>query len=328
MAKEFLVSTADVAFRINGALAFTGKTALNTSISVSEQDKEIAGGKGSKLLFKYKFGRRLSCSLELVDWNLAYIAANVGTTIFSGLKDVFVIGECVQLTAGVGTLAKTPVGNVHVEKADGTIVDVKPVGSTITVGSADAKVTVTYQYNTDVKRITIDATTTPSLGELILSADKFSNATGKTGEVQIVVPSFQLNGTFDITLQSDSATTTKVDGDALAVEGATCADGAFVYAYITEIPLTTTSAAVAEISASPSVVNVEVAGTKTLTVIGIKGGMYANVALAASACTFVSGTPGTATVNAAGLVTGVASGTAYITVTYNGITDIVKVVVA
>ena len=31
--KDFLVSTADVAFLVNGQLAFTGTTSLNTSIS-------------------------------------------------------------------------------------------------------------------------------------------------------------------------------------------------------------------------------------------------------------------------------------------------------
>ena len=43
--KDFLVSTADVAFYVNDQLAFTGTTSLNTSLSVSMEDQEITGGK-------------------------------------------------------------------------------------------------------------------------------------------------------------------------------------------------------------------------------------------------------------------------------------------
>ena len=116
--KDFLVSTADVAFLVNGQLAFTGTTSLNTSISVSMEDQEITGGKGNKTLYKYKYGRKLAPSIEMAEWNLAYIAANVGSTVFEGLKDVFAVAECVTLTNGVGTLNKVPTGKVFVEKAD------------------------------------------------------------------------------------------------------------------------------------------------------------------------------------------------------------------
>lgn len=326
MAKEFLVSTADVAFRIGNSLAFTGKTSLNTSLNVTMQDTEISGGKGSKLLYKYKYGRRLALTIEQAEWSLAFIAANVGTNIFTGLKDVFVIGECVTLTSGVGTLLKTPVGAVHVEKSDGTIVNVTPTGTSITVGSSNEKVHVTYQYNTDVRRVTIDADSTPLLGEMILSADRFSNGTGKTGEVQIVVPSFQVSGNFDVNLEATGATTTAISGDALAVEGETCADGN-VYAYITEIPISATTVPVADISATPSIVSLVVGATRNITVVGIKGGMYSNVAIENADCTFVSDTTAKATVSSSGVITAVAAGTALITVTYNGIKDVISVTV-
>lgn len=123
--KDFLVSVADVAFYVDGALAFTGTTALNTSISVSMEDQEVAAGKGAKTLFKYKYGRKLSPTIEMADWNLSYIAANTGSQIATALRDVCAIAECVTLTKGVGTLAHEPVagGKVYVEKEDGTIVE-------------------------------------------------------------------------------------------------------------------------------------------------------------------------------------------------------------
>lgn len=324
--KDFLVSTADVAFIHNGMLAFTGTTSLNTSISVSMEDQEITGGKGNKTLYKYKYGRKLAPSIEMAEWNLAYIAANVGSTIFEGLKDVFAVAECVTLTKGVGTLAKTPTGKVFVEKNDGSTVEVTPVGSTITVGNEDDNVSVTYQYSTNVKRVTIDAESTPMVGELVLTADKHNNLKGKVGEVQIDVPSFQLSGTFDISLEASGNTTTKLDGDALCVEGASCSDGS-VYAYISEIESVESTVTVSDIAATPAVMNLAVDEEKSLTVVGIKGGLYSNVGIDVADCVIASDDSATATV-ADGVVKGVAAGTTYINIEYKGIKDVIKVTVA
>lgn len=324
--KDFLVSTADVAFIVNGVLAFTGTTSLNTSISVSMEDQEIAGGKGNKTLYKYKYGRKLAPSIEMAEWNLAYIAANVGSSIFEGLKDVFAVAECVTLTGGVGTLKKEPVGKVFVEKTDGSKIEVTPVGSTITVGNADDVVTVTYRYNTNVQRVTIDAESSPMVGELILTADKHNNLKGKVGEVQIDVPSFQLSGTFDISLEASGNTTTKLDGDALAVDGASCSDGS-VYAYITEIPSVESAVTVADIAATPAIMNLAVDETKAITIVGIKGGLYSNVGIDVADCVISSDAPETATVTD-GIVKGISAGTTYINISYGEIKDVIKVVVA
>ena len=324
--KDFLVSTADVAFLVNGQLAFTGTTSLNTSISVSMEDQEITGGKGNKTLYKYKYGRKLAPSIEMAEWNLAYIAANVGSTVFEGLKDVFAVAECVTLTNGVGTLNKVPTGKVFVEKADGTTAEVEPVGSTITVGDLNGKVLATYQYNTTVKRVTIDAESTPLVGELVMTADKHNNKKGKVGEVQIDIPSFQLSGTFDISLEASGTTTTKLDGDALAVEGASCTDGS-VYAYITEVPSVASSVAVNDLAVTPAVINIAVNEEKKLNIIGIKGGLYSNVSIDAKDCVITSDDSLTATVTN-GVVKGVKTGTTYINVSYGEVKDVVKVTVA
>lgn len=324
--KDFLVSTADVAFFVNDVLAFTGTTSLNTSISVSMEDQEITGGKGNKTLYKYKYGRKLAPSIEMAEWNLAYIAANVGSTVFEGLKDVFAVAECVTLTNGVGTLKKTPVGKVFVEKADGSTVEITPVGSTITVGDINGTVLATYQYNTSVKRVTIDAESTPFVGRLVMSADKHNNKKGKVGEVQIEVPSFQLNGTFDISLEASGTTTTKLEGDALAVDGASCSDGS-VYAYISEIPSIASTVAINDLAVTPAVIEIAVNEEKKLNIIGIKGGLYSNVSIDAKDCVISSDDASTATVTN-GVVKGIQAGTTYINVSYGEVKDVVKVTVA
>lgn len=324
--KDFLVSTADVAFMVNGQLAFTGTTSLNTSISVSMEDQEITGGKGNKTLYKYKYGRKLAPSIEMAEWNLAYIAANAGSKIMEDAKDVFAVAELVSLENGAGTLSKTPVGEVFVELSDGSTCTVMPEGDKITVENAGDAVRATYRYNATVKHLTIDAESTPLVGELILTADKHNNLTGKVGEVQIDVPSFQLSGTFDISLEASGSTTTKLDGDALAVEDANCKTGP-VYAYITEIPSVEAAVLVSEIAATPADMNLAVGDTKQISVVGIKGGMYSNVGIDAAACTFTSDKEDVATV-VNGEVSAVSAGEAQITVAYGDIQDIVTVTVA
>lgn len=321
--KDFIVSTADVAFFVNDMLAFTGTTSLNTSIAVSMEDQEITGGKGNKVLYKYKYGRKLAPSIEMAEWNLGYLAANVGSTIFEGLKDVFSVAECVTLKNGTGSLKKVPVGKVYVEKPDGSTVEVTPDGSTITIGESNDSVLATYQYSTNVKRVTVDTQSAPFIGRLVLSADKHNNKKGKVGEVQIEIPSFQLNGTFDISLEAGGNTTTKLDGDALAVEGACCSDGS-VYAYISEIPSAESAVAVTEIAATPAVLNLKVNETQPVHIIGIKGGLYSNVSIDASDCVITAKDTAIATVEN-GVVTGVASGTTYVNVAYGDIKDVILV---
>lgn len=324
--KDFLVSTADVAFIVNGTLAFTGTTSLNTSISVSMEDQEVTGGKGNKTLYKYKYGRKLAPSIEMAEWKLDFIAANAGSNISEELKDVFSVAECVTLTNGIGTLGKTPVGKVFVEKADGTKMEVVPTGSTITIGNLNDTVTVTYQYNTVVKSITIDAESSPMVGELVLTADKHNSLKGKVGEVQIYIPAFQLSGTFDISLEAGGTTTTKLDGDALAVDGVSCADGA-VYAYINEIPSVESSIVVSDIAATPSVLSLAVGDTSAFTIVGIKGGLYSNVGIEPADCVITSDDAAIATVSN-GIVTAVSAGNTFINIAYGDIKDVIRVTVS
>ncbi len=324
--KDFVVSTADVAFYHNGVLAFTGNTSINTSIAVSMEDAEITGGKGNKTLYKYKYGRKVAPSIEMAEWKLPYIAANLGSPIVEGLKDVYSVAECVTLSKGVGILKKVPAGKVFIEKADGSTMEIMPTGSTILVGNEDGTVNATYQYNTNVKSVTINASTAPMIGELVLTAERHNNQKGKVGELQIDIPSFQLSGTFDITLEAGGSATTKLDGDALAVPGISCSDG-FVYGYITEIPSEESAIQVSEIAASPAIASLEPNDTKQITVIGIKGGLYSNTNIDTDECTITSDDPAVATVTG-GIITGVATGNTLINIDYNGIKDVIKVVVS
>lgn len=332
-AKNFLVSTADFALYYNDILACTGTTNLNTSIEVSMQEQNVNAGKGNKLVYSYKYGRELIATLEAADWKLEYIAANVGSKITEGLSDVYKLSECVQIINGIGVLPTTPIGDVAVELNNGMIVTVTPDTTTIDLtkyGVENESIKATYQYNRIAKTISIDVDTSPNVYKLVLDADKHNNQLGKVGSVQVIIPSYQPSGNFTMNFTPDGVSSTNIDGKALAVDGETCSDGSSVYAYIKEFDETEKAMTVTEIAATPAKISVSATGTdktETISVIGLKGEMYSPIKIDNKDCEFVSDTPATATVNENGVVTAVATGTAKITVTYNGISDEVDVTV-
>lgn len=335
-AKNFLVSTADFAYYVDDILACTGTTNLNTSLEVSMEEQDVNAGKGNKLVYSFKYGRQLSATLEAADWKLEYLAMAVGTKIAEGITDVYQLGECVILTSGIGVLSKTPIGDVAVELPNGSIVTITPEEQTIDLtayGLTAEKdsVKATYRYNKMAKTLIIDAETNPMCGRLVLDADRCNNRLGKVGSVQIIVPSYQLNGNFNIEFTPDGVTSTSLEGKALAVEGDTCKDGS-VYAYIKEFDEIEKAISVVEIAATPATINLdssELGKTATISVIGLKGSLYSPIELDNKDCTFVCDATEYATVGEKdGVVTPVATGTAKITVTYGELSDEVEVVVA
>ena len=333
--KNFLVSTADFALYYNDILACTGTTSLNTSVEVSMQEQNVNAGKGNKLVYSFKYGRELNVTLEAANWDLRYVAANTGSKITEGLTDVYKLGECVQLTGGIGVLSTTPIGQVAVELGDGNIITVDSDDTSIDLtafGLTNESVKATYQYNKVAKSITIDADTAPGVFRLVLDAERHNNRVGKVGSIQIIVPSYQPSGNFTMNFTPDGVTSTNIDGKALAVEGDTCADGSAVYAYVKEFDETASAVSVTEIAATPATINLDhsdTSTTATISVIGLKGALYAPIELNNADCTFTSDHPEYATVgDHDGVVTAVAAGTVKITVTYDGKTDKVDVVVA
>ena len=333
--KNFLVSTADFALYYNDILACTGTTNLNTSVEVSMQEQNVNAGKGNKLVYSFKYGRELNVTLEAANWDLRYVAANTGSKITEGLTDVYKLGECVQLTGGIGVLSTTPIGQVAVELGDGNIITVDSNDTSIDLtafGLTNESVKATYQYNKVAKSITIDADTAPGVFRLVLDAERHNNRVGKVGSIQIIVPSYQPSGNFTMNFTPDGVTSTNIDGKALAVEGDTCADGSAVYAYVKEFDETASAVSVTEIAATPATINLDhsdTSTTATISVIGLKGALYAPIELNNADCTFTSDHPEYATVgDHDGVVTAVAQGQAKITVTYDGKTDEVDVVVA
>lgn len=330
-AKNFLVSTADFALFYNDILCCTGTTNLNTSIEVSMEEQNVNAGKGNKLIYSFKYGRELNVTLEAADFKLEYLAANVGNDIKVQLDNMYKIAECVTIKNGIGTLPATPIGDVAVELENGSIITVKPTGSTIDLsdkGITSGTVNVTFKFSNNSKTIIIDADTAPRVYKLVLDADKHNNRLGKVGSIQIEIPSYQPSGNFNMEFTPDGVSSTNIDGKALAVDGDTCESGSAVYAYIREFDDTASAISVSDIAVTPAVFSLEVDKTQDLSVIGLRGGAYSTIAIDNADCTFAAKDSSIATVSESGVVTGVAAGTTTIEITYEGVKDIVEVTVA
>ena len=329
-AKDFLVSTADFAAYYNGVLACTGTTNLNTSIEVSMQEQNVNAGKGNQLIYSYKYGRELAVNLEAANWDIRYIAMQTGSQITEGLEDVYKLGECIQITNGIGVLKSTPIGDVAVELSNGLIITVTPEATTIDLtkyGVEKEVVKATYMYNKIAKSITIDSETSPFVYELVLSADKHNNRLGKVGTVQVIIPSFQPSGNFTMSFTPDGVSSTSIEGKALSVEGDSCSDGSAVYAYVKEFDETEKAMTVTEIAATPASIDLKTGNTQEISVVGLKGALYSPIQLENTDCEFVCDAPEIATVDESGVVTAVSEGSTKVTITYSGISDEIEVTV-
>jgi hypothetical protein len=327
---QALVSVADVAFfdTTSGAFLGEGLALTNSSLVQEVQAMEQRGGYLNALLFNIKHSKNVTVEIESATFKMEYLAFQTGTPIITGLDNVYKFDECVTFTNGTGVVSGTPVGNVFVRMPNGTIATVTPTGSTVNTGesSFNGQANVMYQYNTNVQKVTIDTKTQPLTVKAVLKVHAFSQEK-EIGTYEITVPRLKFNGSINLNLASDAVSTFGLGGTALEIAD-DC--GSSYYAEVKFIPLDDADlTAVVALCASPNTYSFSLAGTKTatVTILGIRNGVYANTILANAEVTFVSAAPATATVNSAGLITGVAQGSTTITATYQGLQEIISVTV-
>ena len=122
-------------------------------------------------------------------------------------------------------------------------------GQTATASGVVSGTTYCVKYftnNSSLETITVDANIIPKEYTLVMNADLFLGdkpddpTTGtRVGYVEIIVPRFQLNGVMDLNLTMAGASTTPLDGEALATYDANsgCTAGAY-YAIINKVAST------------------------------------------------------------------------------------------
>lgn len=327
-----LVSVADVLFfnPTTGDYMGEGLALTNSTITQEVQSIEQRGGYLNALLFDIKHSKNVTVELESATFKMEYLAFQTGTPIVTDLDGIYKFDECVSFTAGKGSTAETPLGNVYVRMPNGTVKSITPTGKAIDIGMANfnGKLQVVYKYNKEVDKITIDTKTQPLLVKAVMRVHVLSQD-GVEGFLEITIPRLKFNGSISLNLTSDAVSTFGIGGT--AQEYATDC-GKSYYADVKYISTTEeTVIPVESIVASPNVLNLTLGGqfaSATANVIGVRSLPYSNVTLDNSKLTFTSSAKDVADVTADGVITGKKTGNAEITVAYEGLQDIIKVTVA
>ncbi len=337
MANEFLVSVADVIGRdtSTGNVLFRGKANLNSSFTMTTQKTEVRGGINNPLLYTYYHDRAVEVKIESATFDKSLWALNAGTTVVNDTVTV-VKTESVTLSSGSGTLTETPTSNVGVIFDSGAIQTVTPVGTDIYVsGGGSQSVTAVYDYSETLVDQVVGYTVNPPTGVELIMTSEIRNASGtKVYDLQIDIPAFNISGNYTLALNANGVSTQSFDGTAAET---THADGNYYYK-VNWIPATSAVPPVTAIAAIPTTLSFSAAtapDTGQITVMGIRGGTYANITLTTassyvrtSGCSTITVGTGTGVVTATSAVN--AGDTALITATYydatsGSLTDTVNV---
>lgn len=325
-----LVSVADVLFfnPTTGDYMGEGLALTNSTLTQEVQSIEQRGGYLNALLFDIKHSKNITVELESATFKMEYLAFQTGIPIFSGASSVYKFDECVSFTNGVGATKDTPLGNVFVRMPNGMVKKFKPTGKNVDIGMSEftGSLQVVYQYSEEVDQVTIDTKTQPLTVKAVMRVHVISQD-GVEGYIQITIPRLKFNGSITLNMTSDAVSTFSLAGT--AQEYATdCGE-----AYYADVKYVASSeeavTPVEDIVASPNVLTFSLAGVKTATanVIGVRSAPYSNVTLDNSKLTFKSSDEEKVSVTQAGVITGLQEGTVNVTVSYEGLQDIITVTV-
>ena len=335
MAKKFLVSTADVyGYDSSDNLLFTGKTMLDTSMEVSLQNQDVRAGQGNQLQYVFYHSPEMAITVNEAQFSLEFIALNAGTVITTG-KDVWT-EETVTVASGAGSVTGTPLavqgttvyGWVTID--EDTVERVTFSGSSFTLSDPTISQDVCVRYyanNAAARSVTIYADMLPSNIRLVLEAKLASSdsTTNQIGKVQIEVPKASMTGAFTLNMTPDSVSQTPLSIRVLASSASSvgCAANRPVYATISEIiDDANWYDHVIGLSIYGGDFSLEVGATETLSIYAVPGDGSAPFLAPVADLTFASSDDQKVIVSSAGVVTGVAAGSATVKVSITADTTI------
>jgi len=330
MANQFLVSVANAILRDpnTGNALLYGKANITSSFTMSMAATEVRGGINNPLLYVYYHDKKLEIKIEEAIFDKVLLGLNAGGLVQNGVVTVTQT-DCLVLSSGSATLSTTPTSNVTVFLPDGTSQTVVPAVNVITVsGGGSQKVDAVYTTTINADQVTVQTTTPPSVVDATLIAEIRDNTGVVTDYLQIQIPRFQVSGNYTLAFAANGVSNQALDGMALAVASTDCASGEY-YAKATWIPVAGTTIPISSIAAVPSTITFSagnVPATRNISVLGIRGGIYANANITTTSSFVATGVIGPITV---GLHTGVvtaavgtsASAAASIAVTYYDVTN-------
>jgi len=240
---------------VGRALLFKGdtlfadcRTLTDSSISIGVTAEDVRGGEGNALFGRYFHDSSFSLKLTDAMFNLDYIAANTGAVKTSG-GNTFAYETLTSNSSGAITLSATPVpvvtgGTAYVyyrkSSENGDMDKIAANGTTVEGLDASTEYCVMYRKNVDGETITINSQFIPDTLHAVLTVALYSGdscnpeSATKAGEVVIDIPRLQLSGAQEISMTATGASSTPLEGNALA-SGCTGCDGRSIYATITKV---------------------------------------------------------------------------------------------
>lgn len=314
------------------ALILTSKTLTEEGLNFSSTAEEARGGAGNALLGKYYHDSTFGLTLTDQLFDLQYLALNCGGSI-QAASDVMTNEQITIAVANTITVAQTPVAfNGAVigwakksNESDSAYRLITFTGKTATLESANVGdiYCVKYFYNNLSARkfivntayipATVHAIATFPLFKSGTSSDQFTSSS-QIGEIQIDVPSFQLEGAQELSLTSGGISTASLNGSALATYSGNggCSDGGF-YAIVTEVLYgKSVFDNVVSLAVADSDIDLTVGETQAIKVYAIYSDGTVPSIVDNALLTFTSSDDAIALVDASGVVTAKATGSANI----------------
>lgn len=339
MANKFIlagVGTIQLFDPSSGDLIVTSKTLTESGISFSVTEEEIRAGLANAKIGSYFHDSAMKLTLTDALFSLQYLALTTGSTITVG-SNVMTQEQVVLDEANKVVVSETPqnfytlgtIGWVTVAgRDDYRKVEFDPITKTASVDLPQGTTVCVKYIKRDVsaEQFTVNSDFIPSQCYALLTLPLFKAGTdnvtsytssSKVGEVQVEIPNFivGVEGQ-ELSLTSSGASTTSLSGSALVTytgnEG--CNDSGY-YAKLKQIVYNKDEFAdVKSIVVADSNVELAVGESQRLQVYAIYGGTIAPKLIENAKLTITSDTQDKASVNAEGIVKGVASGTAIIEV--------------
>lgn len=240
MANIFTAGPARALFFYGQQLIGVGKTLSDTTFDASITGEEVRGGPGNLLYGKYFHDSNLNIQITDALFNLQYVAASLGVDVEQGGVTLYESAKAGETVAAGGkiTLTNTAVafdGSILAwykkpTDDDWTVTTVADNAITISGATAGDHYCVKYFYqNMNAKSITIKAQYVPKTLHLVLINDLYSGdvanvgSASKYGRLITDIPSYQLDGSQNLSWSATSTATVSLNGSALAVDdGASC----------------------------------------------------------------------------------------------------------
>lgn len=314
------------------ALILTSKTLTEEGLNFSSTAEEARGGAGNALLGKYYHDSTFGLTLTDQLFDLQYLALNCGGSI-QAASDVMTNEQITIAVANTITVAQTPVAfNGAVvgwarksSEPDSAYKLITFTGKTATIEGASVGdiYCVKYFYNNLSARkfivntayipATVHAIATFPLFKSGTSSEQFT-ASSQIGEIQVDIPNFMLEGAQELSLTSGGISTASLNGSALSTFSGNggCSDGGY-YAIVTELIYgKSVFDNVVSLAVADSDIDLTVGETQAIKVYAIYSDGTVPSIVDNALLTFTSSDDTIALVDANGVVTAQATGSANI----------------